>query len=154
MGNGSQTVLPRRTSSPNVLFFFEARACWTTTRVRTHGSRAPPERIADDYMRSFTAKFVSPIVNGATPACRALATDLVQGRIVTCVTAPATSHVGTRTDYVDSHRCSRRCGGSTPATTKARGDQLGDSSSERRKLLSRSPSAHRDRRALLRAQRA
>ena len=71
-GNGSQyKFFMRRTSSPNLLFFFEGGgACWDydtcSGRAGILGA-ANPNGIADDYMTQFTAKYVSPIVNGADP---------------------------------------------------------------------------------------
>ena len=71
-GNGSQyKFFIRRTSSPNLLFFFEGGgACWDydtcSGRAGVLGA-ANPNGIADDYMTAFTAKYVSPIVNGADP---------------------------------------------------------------------------------------
>jgi hypothetical protein len=71
-GNGSQyKFFVRRTSSPNVLFFFEGGgACWDydscSGRAGVLGA-ANPNGIADNYMTQFTAKYVSPIVNGADP---------------------------------------------------------------------------------------
>jgi len=71
-GNGSQyKFFVHRTSSPNLLFFFEGGgACWDydtcSGRAGLLGA-ANPNGIADDYMEGFTAKYVSPIVNGADP---------------------------------------------------------------------------------------
>ena len=71
-GNGSQyKFFIHRTASPNVLFFFEGGgACWDydtcSGRAGLLGA-ANPNGIADDYMQQFTAKYVSPIVNGADP---------------------------------------------------------------------------------------
>jgi hypothetical protein len=71
-GNGSQyKFFVRRTGSPNLLFFFEGGgACWDyqtcSGRDGVLGA-ANPNGIADDYMVRFTAKYVSPIVNGADP---------------------------------------------------------------------------------------
>lgn len=71
-GNGSQyKFFMRRTSSPNLLFLFEGGgACWDydtcSGRAGILGA-ANPNGIADDYMQQFTAKYVSPIVNGADP---------------------------------------------------------------------------------------
>jgi hypothetical protein len=71
-GNGSQyKFFMRRTSSPNLLFFFEGGgACWDydtcSGRAGVLGA-ANPNGITDDYMTQFTAKYVSPIVNGADP---------------------------------------------------------------------------------------
>jgi hypothetical protein len=71
-GNGSQyKFFIRRTSSPDLLFFFEGGgACWDydTCSGRAGGlGAANPNGIADDYMQQFTAKYVSPLVNGADP---------------------------------------------------------------------------------------
>jgi hypothetical protein len=71
-GNGSQyKFFVRRTGSPDLMFFFEGGgACWD---YDTCGGRAGalgaanPNGIADDYMQQFTAKYVSPLVNGADP---------------------------------------------------------------------------------------
>jgi hypothetical protein len=71
-GNGSQyKFFMRRTNSPNLLFFFEGGgACWDydtcSGRAGTLGA-ANPNGITNDYMTQFTAKYVSPIVNGADP---------------------------------------------------------------------------------------
>ena len=71
-GNGSQyKFFVRRTASPDLLFFFEGGgACWDydtcSGRAGDFGA-ANPNGIADDYMQQFTAKYVSPIVNGADP---------------------------------------------------------------------------------------
>lgn len=71
-GNGSQyKFFVHRTSSPNLLFFFEGGgACWDydtcSGRAGVLGA-ANPNGITDDYMDQFTAKYVSPIVNGADP---------------------------------------------------------------------------------------
>lgn len=71
-GNGSQyKFFVRRTASPNVLFLFEGGgACWDydtcSGRAGILGA-ANPNGIADDYMQQFTAKYVSPLVNGADP---------------------------------------------------------------------------------------
>jgi hypothetical protein len=71
-GNGSQyKFFVRRTGSPNLLFFFEGGgACWNydtcSGRDGVLGA-ANPNGIPDDYMTQFTAKYVSPIVNGADP---------------------------------------------------------------------------------------
>jgi len=71
-GNGSQyKFFVRRTSSRNLIFFFEGGgACWDydTCSGRAGGlGAANPNGIPDDYMQQFTAKYVSPIVNGADP---------------------------------------------------------------------------------------
>lgn len=71
-GNGSQyKFFVHDTGSPNLLFFFEGGgACWDydscSGRTGVLGA-ANPNGIADDYMTQFTAKYVSPIVNGADP---------------------------------------------------------------------------------------
>ena len=71
-GNGSQyKFFVHRTGSPNVLFFLEGGgACWDydtcSGRAGVLGA-ANPNGIADDYMKQFTAKYVSPVVNGADP---------------------------------------------------------------------------------------
>jgi hypothetical protein len=82
-GNGSQyKFFARRTSSPNLLVFFEGGgACWDFNTCSGRDGilgAANPNGIADDYMTQFTAKFVSPIVNGADPGLPLRArTDLV-----------------------------------------------------------------------------
>ncbi|UQA58665.1 hypothetical protein [Polyangium aurulentum] len=71
-GNGSQyKFFVHQTSSPNVLFLFEGGgACWDydtcSGRAGVLGA-ANPNGIADDYMTQATAKYVSPLVNGADP---------------------------------------------------------------------------------------
>jgi len=71
-GNGSQyKFFVRRTGSPDLLFFFEGGgACWDydtcSGRAGALGA-ANPNGIANDYMQQFTAKYVSPLVNGADP---------------------------------------------------------------------------------------
>jgi hypothetical protein len=71
-GNGSQyKFFIHRSSSPNVLFYLEGGgACWDydtcSGRAGVLGA-ANPNGITDDYMTQFTAKYVSPIVNGADP---------------------------------------------------------------------------------------
>lgn len=71
-GNGSQyKFFVHQASSPNLLFFFEGGgACWDydtcSGRAGVLGA-ANPNGIPDDYMQQFTAKYVSPIVNGADP---------------------------------------------------------------------------------------
>ncbi|NOK21406.1 hypothetical protein HMI50_30745 [Corallococcus carmarthensis] len=71
-GNGSQyKFFVHRTNSPNLLFMMEGGgACWDydscSGRTGILGA-ANPNGIADDYMTQFTAKYVSPIVNGADP---------------------------------------------------------------------------------------
>ncbi|HET9621400.1 MAG TPA: hypothetical protein VFP84_08550 [Kofleriaceae bacterium] len=71
-GNGSQyKFFAHRTSSPNVLFFFEGGgACWDYDTCSGRDGilgAANPNGIPDDYMTQFTAKYVSPLVNGADP---------------------------------------------------------------------------------------
>jgi hypothetical protein len=71
-GNGSQyKFFVHRTGSPNLLFLFEGGgACWDydtcSGRAGSLGA-ANPNGIADNYMQQFTAKYVSPIVNGTDP---------------------------------------------------------------------------------------
>jgi len=73
-GNGSQYkffVHHSTTGSKNLLFFFEGGgACWDydtcSGRAGVIGA-ANPNGIPDDYMQQFTAKYVSPLVNGADP---------------------------------------------------------------------------------------
>ena len=71
-GNGSQyKFFVHRTGSPNLLFMMEGGgACWDydscSGRTGILGA-ANPNGIPDDYMTQFTAKYVSPIVNGADP---------------------------------------------------------------------------------------
>ncbi|ATB38391.1 hypothetical protein CYFUS_003825 [Cystobacter fuscus] len=73
-GNGSQYkffVHRSTTGSQNLMFFFEGGgACWDydtcSGRAGVIGA-ANPNGITDDYMTQFTAKYVSPIVNGADP---------------------------------------------------------------------------------------
>ncbi len=71
-GNGSQyKFFIRKTASPNLLFLFEGGgACWDydtcSGRAGVLGA-ANPNGLTDDYMQQFTAKYVSPIVNGADP---------------------------------------------------------------------------------------
>ena len=73
-GNGSQYkffVHRSDTGSQNLLFLFEGGgACWDydtcSGRAGVLGA-ANPNGLADDYMQQFTAKYVSPIVNGADP---------------------------------------------------------------------------------------
>ncbi|WP_338264491.1 pectin acetylesterase-family hydrolase [Corallococcus caeni] len=71
-GNGSQyKFFVHRTGSPNLLFMMEGGgACWDydscSGRLGILGA-ANPNGISDDYMTQFTAKYVSPIVNGADP---------------------------------------------------------------------------------------
>src|SRR5215510_606390 len=72
-GNGSQYkfYVYDNPSSTNLLIEFEGGgACWDydtcSGRAGILGA-ANPNGIADDYMTQFTAKYVSPIVNGADP---------------------------------------------------------------------------------------
>lgn len=71
-GNGSQYKFwIHRTSSPNLLILFEGGgACWDydtcSGRAGMLGA-ANPNGLPDDYITQFTAKYVSPIVNGADP---------------------------------------------------------------------------------------
>ncbi|PTL75275.1 pectin acetylesterase-family hydrolase [Vitiosangium sp. GDMCC 1.1324] len=73
-GNGSQYkffVHKSTSGSKNLIFFLEGGgACWDydtcSGRAGVIGA-ANPNGIADDYMTQFTAKYVSPIVNGADP---------------------------------------------------------------------------------------
>ena len=71
-GNGSQyKFFIHRTSSPHVLFFFEGGgACWDYESCSGQTGllgAANPNGIPDDYMTQFTARYVSPLVNGADP---------------------------------------------------------------------------------------
>lgn len=109
-GNGSQyKFFVRRTSSPNLLVFFEGGgACWDfdtcSGRAGVLGA-ANPNGIADDYMTQFTAKFVSPLVNGADPGLPLRArTDLVtkDWNIVYMPYCTGDVHIGNRAaTYVD-----------------------------------------------------
>ncbi|WP_338023610.1 hypothetical protein [Archangium primigenium] len=73
-GDGSQYkffVHRSTTGSRDLLFFLEGGgACWDydtcSGRVGMLGA-ANPNGLADDYMERFTAKYVSPLVNGADP---------------------------------------------------------------------------------------
>lgn len=73
-GNGSQYkffIHRGDTGSQNLLFLFEGGgACWDydtcSGRAGVLGA-SNPNGLADDYMQQFTAKYVSPIVNGADP---------------------------------------------------------------------------------------
>ena len=81
-GNNSQyRFFVRTTDSPNLLFFFEGGgACWDydTCSGRASLGAANPNGIPEDYMQSFAATYVSPIVNGADPGLPFRArTDLV-----------------------------------------------------------------------------
>jgi hypothetical protein len=123
-GNGSQyKFFARRTGSPNVLFFFEGGgACWDydtcSGRAGILGA-ANPNGIADDYMTQFTAKYVSPIVNGADPGLPGRSrTDLVtkDWNIVYMPYCTGDVHIGNRTTtYVDM------TGGQPPLTWKHAG---------------------------------
>lgn len=109
-GNGSQyKFFARKTTSPNLLFFFEGGgACWDfdtcSGRAGLLGA-ANPNGIADDYMTQFTAKYVSPIVNGADPGLPLRSkTDLPtkDWNIVYMPYCTGDTHVGNRTaTYVD-----------------------------------------------------
>src|ERR1041385_7090467 len=109
-GNGSPyQFFARRTRSPNLLFFFEGGgACWDfdtcSGRAGVLGA-ANPNGIADDYMTQFTAKFVSPLVNGADPGLPLRArTDLVtkDWNIVYMPYCTGDVHIGNKTaTYVD-----------------------------------------------------
>lgn len=109
-GNGSQfKFFVRRTSSPDVLFFFEGGgACWDydtcSGRSGVLGA-ANPNGIADDYMQQFTAKYVSPLVNGADPGLPFRSrTDLItkNWNVVYVPYCTGDVHVGNRyATYVD-----------------------------------------------------
>jgi Pectinacetylesterase len=109
-GNGSQyKFFVRRTSSPNLLFMFEGGgACWDydtcSGRAGVLGA-ANPNGITDDYMTQFTAKYVSPIVNGADPGLPLRSkTDLVtkDWNIVYMPYCTGDVHVGNNTaTYTD-----------------------------------------------------
>lgn len=109
-GNGSQyKFFARRTSSPNLLFFFEGGgACWDydtcSGRAGVLGA-ANPNGIPDDYMTRFTAKYVSPIVNGADPGIPLRSrTDLPtkDWNIVYMPYCTGDTHIGNRSaTYVD-----------------------------------------------------
>jgi hypothetical protein len=109
-GNGSQyKFFVRRTSSPNVLFMLEGGgACWDydtcSGRAGVLGA-ANPNGISDDYMQQFTAKYVSPIVNGADPGIPLRSrTDLVtkDWNIVYLPYCTGDVHVGNNiTTYTD-----------------------------------------------------
>ncbi len=110
-GNGSQyKFFIRNTGSPNLLFLFEGGgACWDydtcSGRAGVLGA-ANPNGIADDYMTQFTAKYVSPIVNGADPGLPLRSkTDLVtkDWNIVYMPYCTGDVHVGNNTaTYTDS----------------------------------------------------
>ncbi|HYI00103.1 pectin acetylesterase-family hydrolase [Hyalangium sp.] len=109
-GNGSQyKFFIRRTSSPNLLFLFEGGgACWDydtcSGRAGVLGA-ANPNGITNDYMTQFTAKYVSPIVNGADPGLPLRSkTDLVtkDWNIVYMPYCTGDVHVGNNTaTYTD-----------------------------------------------------
>ncbi|HEX4418920.1 MAG TPA: pectin acetylesterase-family hydrolase [Kofleriaceae bacterium] len=110
-GDGSQyKFFARRTSSPNVLFFFEGGgACWDYDTCSGRDGilgAANPNGIADDYMTQFTAKYVSPIVNGADPGLPLRSkTDLVtkDWNIVYMPYCTGDVHIGNRAaTYVDT----------------------------------------------------
>ncbi|WP_224364540.1 pectin acetylesterase-family hydrolase [Hyalangium versicolor] len=110
-GNGSQYKFwIRKTSSPNLLVLFEGGgACWDydtcSGRAGVLGA-ANPNGIADDYITQFTAKYVSPIVNGADPGLPFRSkTDLVtkDWNIVYMPYCTGDVHIGNNTaTYVDS----------------------------------------------------
>src|SRR5436190_14428072 len=118
-GNGSQyKFFVHKTSSPNLLFFFEGGgACWDydtcSGRAGILGA-ANPNGIADDYMTQFTAKYVSPIVDGADPGIPGRSrTDLAtkDWNIVYMPYCTGDVHIGNRrTTYVDT------TGGQPPLT--------------------------------------
>jgi hypothetical protein len=118
-GNGSQyKFFVHKTSSPNLLFFFEGGgACWDydtcSGRAGILGA-ANPNGIADDYMTQFTAKYVSPIVNGADPGIPGRSrTDLAtkDWNIVYMPYCTGDVHIGNRqTTYLDT------TGGQPPLT--------------------------------------
>ncbi|WP_428265053.1 pectin acetylesterase-family hydrolase [Haliangium sp.] len=109
-GNGSQyKFFVHDTGSPNLLFFFEGGgACWDydtcSGRAGVLGA-ANPNGISDDYMDQFTAKYVSPIVNGADPGLPLRSrTDLVTNgwNIVYMPYCTGDVHIGNRSaTYVD-----------------------------------------------------
>jgi hypothetical protein len=110
-GNGSQyKFFVRRTASPNLLFYFEGGgACWDydtcSGRAGVLGA-ANPNGISNDYMTQFTAKYVSPIVNGADPGLPLRSrTDLAtkDWNIVYMPYCTGDVHVGNNTaTYVDT----------------------------------------------------
>lgn len=118
-GNGSQyKFFAHKTSSPNVLFFFEGGgACWNYDTCSGRDGilgAANPNGIADDYMTQFTAKYVSPIVNGADPGLPGRSkTDLVtkDWNIVYMPYCTGDVHIGNKdATYVDT------TGGQPPLT--------------------------------------
>jgi hypothetical protein len=118
-GNGSQyKFFVHKTPSPNLLFLFEGGgACWDydtcSGRAGVLGA-ANPNGISNDYMTQFTAKYVSPIVNGADPGLPLRSrTDLpTKGwNIVYMPYCTGDVHVGNRqSTYVDT------TGGQPPLT--------------------------------------
>lgn len=110
-GNGSQyKFFIHRTDSPNLLFMFEGGgACWDydtcSGRAGILGA-ANPNGISDDYMTQFTAKYVSPVVNGADPGLPLRSrTDLVTKgwNIVYMPYCTGDVHIGNNVaTYVDS----------------------------------------------------
>jgi Pectinacetylesterase len=123
-GNGSQyKFFVRRTASPNLLFYFEGGgACWDydtcSGRAGVLGA-ANPNGIANDYMTQFTAKYVSPIVNGADPGLPLRSrTDLVtkDWNIVYMPYCTGDVHIGnSNATYVDT------TGGQPPLTWRHSG---------------------------------
>jgi Pectinacetylesterase len=123
-GNGSQyKFFIHRTASPNLLFFFEGGgACWDydtcSGRAGVLGA-ANPNGISNDYMTQFTAKYVSPIVNGADPGLPLRSrTDLVtkNWNIVYMPYCTGDVHIGNRAaTYVDT------TGGQPPLTWRHNG---------------------------------
>ncbi|AGC47331.1 hypothetical protein MYSTI_06058 [Myxococcus stipitatus DSM 14675] len=110
-GNGSQfKFFVHRTGSPNVLMLLEGGgACWDfdtcSGRAGVLGA-ANPNGISDDYITQFTAKYVSPLVNGADPGLPGRSkTDLVTKgwNIVYVPYCTGDVHVGNNVKtYVDS----------------------------------------------------
>jgi pectinacetylesterase len=110
-GNGSQyKFFIHRTASLNLLFMFEGGgACWDydtcSGRAGILGA-ANPNGISDDYMTQFTAKYVSPIVNGADPGLPGRSrTDLVtkDWNIVYMPYCTGDVHIGNNTKvYTDT----------------------------------------------------
>jgi hypothetical protein len=110
-GNGSQyKFFVHKTGSPNVLFLLEGGgACWDydtcSGRAGVLGA-ANPNGISDDYMQQITAKYVSPLVNGADPGLpgRSRTNLVTQGwNIVYLPYCTGDVHVGNNAaTYVDS----------------------------------------------------
>lgn len=110
-GNGSQYKFwVHKTGSPNVLFLLEGGgACWDyetcSGRAGVLGA-ANPNGLGDDYMQQITARYVSPLVNGADPGLPFRSrTDLVtQGwNIVYLPYCTGDVHVGNNVvTYTDS----------------------------------------------------